>query len=672
MPRKGAVDKFVVCRDTEAVTHLEPGLFPAGRQAEWSSQNRTLTFSIHPLNNKIALAVAGKQASASLAKRVPVFGQDQAVHICGPGLVADSRLSFIYDTHAVFSTLQRVMEAASTGEERVGIDSLLRMSTVYREAMLRQLRVLQGGAQTEAVAAEIDTFQSMQAVWHLLEIIYLTTNLPGLSTSIVPYFLDWVNFNFPAPSADAGQRIIESSAAGADSLVGDAELWPYIKRLALRGHVLALANMLERLAPAQGLSAAAGRWARDIARIARDMPLGSAEETAGSFSGRWRRWHEELQSAATAIGSLLPAGGSDDSEGWGGGDDELEALYVVVDILRGNADAIATEGESWLDVVSAVLLYSEPTAQADRLPALASVVAEQFPRAEFSVVDRALFALLSHDLAEFLVFCNQIDPWLAAHITDLMDHISILDQCRVAFAVDPRSHYLVALGEAYVAHEGLWRVGLDYLGLCGTRAARCVMAECAVRVPLESDTKAQQVLRVCSDYGLAQAADRIHRQLGRQQWLRGRLGAAIGHFAQVADNASIARICDQLWAQYLASGELAYGPVIDGVMALGLRHDRVQFLTRYRDFYESYRARELVGAGLILLGILVAEIAPPHAVPDLLVDAIPLLEGDALVFSSDQTFELMRCAEGAAMDEGEQSIFNVACARNLARSFVST
>ncbi|KAJ2498953.1 hypothetical protein IWW47_003415, partial [Coemansia sp. RSA 2052] len=500
MSRKGT-EKFVICRDTEAVTHLEPGLFPAGRHSEWSEQNRTLTFAIHPLNNKIALAVAGKQPSPHLAKRAPVFEQDQVVHICGQPTADDSRLAFINDTHAVFSALQKIME----GEEHVGVDSLLRMSAVYREAMMRQLRELQAGEQTEFVVAETDTFQYMHAVWHLLEIIYLTTNLPGLSTSIVPHFMEWVNFNFPAPTAADGRRIV-----GDGSLVlANEELWPYIRKLAMRGHVSVLANMLERLVSAPELSAAAARWARDIARIARSMPLGSQEETAGSFNARWRRWNEELQNAATAIGSLLDPPASDV-------DVELEALYAVVDILRGNVDAIAAEGQSWLDVLGAILLYSEPTSQADRLPSLAILVAEQFPRTEFSVVDRSLFALLTHDLAEFLVFSNQIDPWLSAHISDVMDHISILDQCRAAFAaVDPREHYLVALGELYMAHEGLWRVGLDYFGLCGTPAARCVMAEYAVRVPLDSSVTVQQVLGLSQKYGLLRAEDRIHRQVAR-------------------------------------------------------------------------------------------------------------------------------------------------------------
>ncbi|KAJ2495746.1 Nucleoporin nup85, partial [Coemansia sp. RSA 2049] len=283
-----------------------------------------------------------------------------------------------------------------------------------------------------------------------------------------------------------------------------------------------------------------------------------------------------------------------------------------------------------------------------------------------------------------------IDPWLSAHMSDMMEHINILGVCRRVFAVEPREHYVIELGEVYMSHEDLWRVGLEYLGMSGSSGGGCagagaaVMEEYAMRIPLESDRKAEQVLRTCAAHGLQRAADRIHRQLGRQKWQQGRLGAAITHFAQARDHRSVGLVCDQLWAAYLesgGSGDLAYGPTIDGVLAAtGVRHDRLDFLSRYRDFHACYGAGDPVAAGRILLAIITAGIAPPHAVRDLLVDAIPLLEGDALVFSADDTFELLRRAEEEKRDRAgdsssssssEMSVFSVACARNLARAFVA-
>ncbi|KAJ2579981.1 Nucleoporin nup85, partial [Coemansia sp. RSA 1804] len=173
-------------------------------------------------------------------------------------------------------------------------------------------------------------------------------------------------------------------------------------------------------------------------------------------------------------------------------------------------------------MMGATLLYSEPTAQADRLPTLAAEVVDEFQTHEFAILDRTLVALLRHELPEFLVYSNQIDPWLSAHISDMMEHINILGVCRRVFAVEPREHYVIELGEVYMSHEDLWRVGLEYLGMSGSSGGGCagagaaVMEEYAMRIPLESDRKAEQVLRTCAAHGLQRAADRIHRQLGRQ------------------------------------------------------------------------------------------------------------------------------------------------------------
>ncbi|KAJ2825791.1 Nucleoporin nup85 [Coemansia erecta] len=617
----------------------------------------------------------GKQPREHLKSDIRVYPQDQRVYVCKLTPIPDERLPFVNDTHAVFVAVQNILDANNNSEGVVGIDGLLRMSALYREAMLRQVRVLQDAVGSEFILSEVDTFQSMHAVWHLLELIFLTTNT-GLSTSVVPSYMQWLNFNFPAPTPDDKlHQIITGPNADADKMAQNKGFWPYVKKLALRGHITTLAHVLDQVAPSQQLSAPASRWARELAQTAREMPLGSHEETAGSFNARWRRWNSGLESMATNIGSLL-----DKNE-----DTELSALSEIVDVMRGDADAISSAGDTWQDILGALLLYSEPTAQADRLPALAQIVLEQFQMSEFVLLDRTLVALLRHELPEFLVYCNQIDPWLSAHLGDLMDHIGILDVCRRVFAVEPREHYLIALGERYLTHENLWRVSMDYFGLCGTPRGLCVMDEYIVRMPLESDRKAQQVLRLCERFELTQAKERVHRQLARQKWQRGRLGAAIAHFAQVKDRGMVGQICDQLWHEYLGSGRLTYGPIIDGVLASGLKHDRLQFLTQYRDFHESYKDGDFAAAGKLLLSILLGEIAPPHAVPDLLVDSIPLLEGEELVFSSDETLELMRCAESiehsafskcsddeasSSVGRDELSIFNVACARNLARSFV--
>ncbi|KAJ1726319.1 hypothetical protein LPJ72_006377, partial [Coemansia sp. Benny D160-2] len=180
MSRK-KVDRFVVLREKEAALHLSPGLFPAGTAEEWTAENRTLIFSTHPLNNGCALAVAGKKTREHLAEDNRVFEQDEKVYVCRMETVPDERLPFIYDSHAVFVSLQKMMRmieesedtdvaghanGTTTSGERTAADitSLLQTSALYREAMLRQVRVLQEAPrETEFILSEMDVFQAMHA-----------------------------------------------------------------------------------------------------------------------------------------------------------------------------------------------------------------------------------------------------------------------------------------------------------------------------------------------------------------------------------------------------------------------------------------------------------------------------------------------------------------------------
>ncbi|KAJ2722136.1 Nucleoporin nup85 [Coemansia sp. Benny D115] len=676
-------DRFAISRADETPLRLSPSLFPAGGANKWVQQNHTILFALHPLTNQTAISAGGILPREALTDRRPNQSSlgEQRVMVCRAPGVPDDRQAFANDTHAIFVALQSIAQV-----EETGLADMIKMSRLYREAMLRQIKVLQE-AKTEAVGGETEVFQAMHAVWHLLEAMYLSSVMPGLlSASIVPHYVEWLNANFALPATAKESKAI--SEASAEQLASDhAGAWVHMKRLALRGHKATLATLLDRMASAPSLEGPAATAAHTLAEQARKMPLVEREESSGAFRLRWRNWNEQTRKAARNIGA--------DQAECGG--PVLAMLHVLAQILSGDADTIAAvEGAAWQDVLGAVLLYSEPTAPADRLPALSAAVLEQFEPAGFSELDRTLHALLGHSLPEFLVRTAHIDTWLPAHLSDLMHHIGILGPCSQVYAVEPRAHYLVALGELYAGHEDLWRVGLDYLDMAHSRAARAVLEECVMRVPLDSDRKAEQVLRLCADRGLAHCATRIHRQLGRQKWQRGRLGAAIDHFAHAGDRASIARICDQLWFEYLESGTLSYAPVVDGVMLAtrGLQHERLQFLAQYRDFHECYRRGELVEAGRVLLELLVGEIVPAYAIGDLLVDAIPLLEADTLVFSSEDTFELMRCAEAhaqtpiiadvlqkkrsterntahtEAIARGEMSIFSVACSRNLARAFV--
>ncbi|KAJ1952236.1 Nucleoporin nup85 [Linderina pennispora] len=623
-----AVDKFTVPRATEPAVHLDPGLFLPGESTLWTSQNCTLLSVPHPIHSQLALCAQGIKATETLSTKPVTRSDEKCVQIWTTATGLD-RAAFVSETHASFMALQTQM-----AENTVDMAGLVRISAQYRAALLRQVEKDQ-------------VFAQMHAVWHLLEVVYLTTTQHGLDSAVSMQVLQWLNLNFPV-------QLLEESGRSAAELARSKQLWGDMERMAVRGHVTLLSDLLQRIAP----ELKASKLAQHLATVAREMPVMGADEMRGEFLVRWRTWNCNMASVGKEIARAL----SDAP-----GDAELLGMQRAVAVMAGDG---VLAGESWQDVLGACLLYQEPAAQADRLPELTQLAVAEFEASDFTVLDHALIALLQQDLPAFLARSDQIDGWLAAHSADLLGHLRILDSFRNVFAEDPRAFYLRALADSYLVYEELWRVVMDYLGAANATEQ---MQEVAMRVPMTSDRVTQQVLDVCEKHKLQEAMERILRQRAHQQWRRGRRGAAIADFAQANDDIQVAAVCNELWQEYLESGQLTYGSAIDGV--LGVVHPRVQFLALYRDFHEAYVKRELKVAGKALLEILVGELAPRDAVKDLLVDAVPLLEGSEMVFGEQETLEIMRCAEqvrqsGQEEHNSELAVVRAACARNLARAML--
>lgn len=103
-----------------------------------------------------------------------------------------------------------------------------------------------------------------------------------------------------------------------------------------------------------------------------------------------------------------------------------------------------------------------------------------------------------------------------------------------------------------------------------------------------------------------------------------------------------------------------------------------------------YGEKRFVDAASLLLSLMTSQIAPRSFWMTLLTDALPLLEQKQVIFSAEQTYELMRCLEDVASGSGRPAhgepdarqlqdddiettkveMLRLALARNLARAIV--
>ncbi|XP_053426919.1 nuclear pore complex protein Nup85 isoform X4 [Nycticebus coucang] len=108
---------------------------------------------------------------------------------------------------------------------------------------------------------------------------------------------------------------------------------------------------------------------------------------------------------------------------------------------------------------------------------------------------------------------------------------------------------------------------------------------------------------------------------------------------------------------------------------------------KYREFHRLYGEKRFVDAASLLLSLMTSQIAPRSFWMTLLTDALPLLEQKQVIFSADQTYELMRCLEDLTSQRPEHEpdaqqlqdddieatkveMLRLALARNLARAII--
>ncbi|OUM64741.1 hypothetical protein PIROE2DRAFT_34865, partial [Piromyces sp. E2] len=164
-------------------------------------------------------------------------------------------------------------------------------------------------------------------------------------------------------------------------------------------------------------------------------------------------------------------------------------------------------------------------------------------------------------------------------------------------------------------------------------------------IPLNSEMKVKKLILNCKKYNLKNVIVDIHKTLGMKEYKKGNYGEAIKHYMEIDDSYRISSICNELILQYIEKGDLSQLNFIDSINQKSLYNTKINFLARYKQFHELYKEKQYKKAGSLLIQLLTSEIAPKTFWCIILIDAVPLLESEQIIFNSSDTYELMRCLE---------------------------
>ncbi|XP_016352086.1 nuclear pore complex protein Nup85-like [Sinocyclocheilus anshuiensis] len=571
------------------------------------------------------------------------------------------------ESHLIFVGLQKIKEDVPSKNKKSQFVSISKnYRSVIRACMeeLQQNAVsTQEGSLASQYGDQVSILLAIELIWNLCEVLFIDAAPAG---SLLLHLLDWVRLH--KSDVDARAREVLQS----DSPAHHQSYWDVVISLVLQGRVDEARQVLSKQA---SLRAESSSVFKRMDVLLHTMPIfnPTGTQTLTEFDVKWRHWHEEcdrcLQDNTFASN---------------------RHLETICKILVGDEDTILEQKEllsTWYHFLVTRLLFTHPTIKPPDLHYYAQSSMSMFLglRASPEPLDIILLSAFEFDLHQVIKDCSIAlnNWWFVAHLTDLLDHCKLLQSHNLHFGSNLREFLVLEYASGLFTHHSLWQLAVDYFDHC-PEFGRVYLELQIERVPLDTERKAIKVLRICEDRQMSEQVRSICKIMAKRALRNNRLGSALSWSIRAKDAAFATLISERFLQDYCNKGSFTDLDLLDNLGPAMLLSDRLTFLGKYREFHRLYGENRFSEAAKLLLSLMTAKIAPRSLWMTLLTDALPLLEQKEVIFSVDQTYELMSCLEelnlvtkdSSQTDQDEDiestktELLRLALARNLAMAIV--
>uniref|UniRef100_W5N743 Nuclear pore complex protein Nup85 n=1 Tax=Lepisosteus oculatus TaxID=7918 RepID=W5N743_LEPOC len=572
------------------------------------------------------------------------------------------------ESHHIFVQLQKSTDDTASKAKKPRFVSISKNYRSVIRACMEELQQNAVSARDAALATQygnqVSILLAVELIWNLCEVLFIDAAPAG---TLLLHLLDWVRLHKAGVDEQAHEVLQSESPAQHPSY------WDVVISYVLQGRMDEARQILGKQASQQPGARAVYKL---LDNLMMKMPIYNpgGNQTLTEFDVRWRHWREEctrcLEDRSFA------------------GDPHLE---LICKILLGDEDTLLEQKEllgTWYHFLVTRLLYTQPTVKPTELHYYAQSSMDMFlgPRAP-EPLDSILLAAFEFDIHQVIKDCSIAlnNWWFVAHLTDLLDHCKLLQSHNLHFGSNLREFLLLEYASGLFTHHSLWQLAVDYFDHC-PEFGRVYLEMQIERVPLDTERKAVKVLRICEQRQMAEQVRSICKIMAMKALRNQRLGSALSWSIRAKDAAFATLISERFLQDYCDRGTFSDLDLIDNLGPAMLLSDRLTFLGKYREFHKMYGEKKFPEAAKLLLSLMTARIAPKNFWMTLLTDALPLLEQKQVIFSAEQTYELMHCLEeltSGADDSKDEHVGHVedikttkiellrlALARNLASAIV--
>uniref|UniRef100_A0A3B3QM11 Nuclear pore complex protein Nup85 n=1 Tax=Paramormyrops kingsleyae TaxID=1676925 RepID=A0A3B3QM11_9TELE len=541
------------------------------------------------------------------------------------------------ESHYIFVGLQRIKEEVPSKNKKPQFISISKNYRSVIRACMEELQQAAVSTHDTTLATQygnqVSILLAVELIWNLCEVLFIEAAPAG---ALLRHLLDWVRLH-KADVDEKAQEVLQS-----ESPVQHQAYWDVVVCYVLQGRMEEAAQMLMKQASQQPAARAAYKL---MDTLLTKMPVYSpgGTQTQTEFDVRWRQWHQECN-RCLEDGSFA----------------SYSQLELICRILVGDEDTLLAQRErlsTWYHFLVTRLLYCHPIVKPTELHYYAQASMDMFldARSGPEPLDSILLAAFEFDIHQVIKDCSIAlnNWWFVAHLTDLLDHCKLLQSHNLHFGSNLREFLLLEYASGLFTHHSLWQLAVDYFDHC-PEFGRVYLELQIERVPLDTEHKAVKVLRICEQRQMAEQVRSICKIMAKKALRNSRLGSALSWSIRAKDAAFATLISERFLQEYCSHGTFSDLDLIDNLGSAMLLSDRLTFLGKYREFHKLYGEKRFAEGARLLLSLMTAKIAPRNFWMTLLTDALPLLEQKQVIFSAEQTYELMRCLEELTADKAAQ------------------
>ena len=613
-----------------------------------SSNSNNLLFSVWKPNGQLAVF------SSSL-EEAPCIGNVDLIS-WNENLKNSITRTLIMQSYSIFALVQEARGDLKDQPSNKAV--LIKCSRRYRSILRSCSSKLQSneGEVSDSNQSIVELYAAMELIWSLCEILLIEELPPGV---VLCELMQWCKTHFPI----AYDLVAECSQS--EEPAKHQSYWKAVYALVLQGQISEAREFLKTHHEYLGSS-----MFQSLDELLRKMPVydNYQAQSITEFDVKRKYWQEECKSRLDL------------------GDFDLKPeLKLICQILCGDDDAfeeIKDIAGSWYQMLISFLFYSNPTIMSFDIHYCCNMCIDMYGGiASLSPLDSILLSTFKFDITQLMGECcaHFSNWWLPLHLTDLLTLCTLHSN---SFITNPyksgcsglRESLCVKYASELAVQPSMWNIAAEYFNHSGPNSQH-YLSLFIERIPLTSEKKARNILKLCSKNGFYKEAQSIQRQMAIKALHQNQLGRALSWSIKSNDSKFVVHIAEKMLMEYLDKGVFSNMDVIDYLGPAIASSERLAFLGKYREFQKLLMESNEKEAGHLLLNLLLSKVAPKEFWISLMMDTLPLLENEhCLVYDSEDTTHLLKCLDELqiskrdAADDEKIVILRKAIVKNLART----